>query len=272
MILESPTTKYEVGKLVAEDERFEIYLCAKIGEPDKGLLLVVAEEGQNPIVDRWAFMLTELARHAERLETEFAAIKKDKKVLLNYQLGFPALVETFKSPKERQIMILAFNESEPSAMVPIARMVHKDRLRVDLKTSVWMMGKALKLLTFAHSLGFAVGQIHTGSILIDPDRHYLVFFDWSGVTVSPSLDDETRRTEISAAAAVIIEALEGDVEKRVIPNNEGEKGERYIAHLWTLLDGLFSNAHTAHTRFYELVERLWERKFYPFTTFSRTGD
>lgn len=272
MKLQGTTANYEVGALVAENERFDIYFCTREGESSKTYLLVVAADDQNPIVDRWAFMLRELAQHAERLEAEYAAVKTDPKVFLNYQLGFPKLVETFKSPKGRQVMILAFENSEPSAMVPIARMVHRDRLRVDIKTSVWMMGKALKLLTFAHSLGISVGTIDSGTITIDPRQHYLVFFDWSTATIPASLDDETKRKELSDAALVIIEALEGDVDKHTIPNNEGEEGERYNAHLWTLVDGMFSNAHRAHEHYYALVEKLWPRKFYPFTTFSRTGE
>ena len=64
----------------------------------------------------------------------------------------------------------------------------------------------------------------------------------------------------------IVDALGGDAETRSIRNDEGEEGERYIAHLWTLVDGLFRDADVAHGRFYQLVEKLWQRKFYPFTT------
>ncbi len=271
MLLKGTSHEFELGPQVAQDDRFNIFLCTKVGEPDKVFLFVVAQEGMNPAVDRWAYMLKELAQHAERLEQKYDSIKKDPKDCLNYQLGFPAVVDTFKSPKKRQIMILAFEHSTPSAMVPIARMVERDRLRVDIKTSVWMMGKMLKILAFAHSQEISVGLIDSGTILIDPEQHYVNFFDWSEAKIVQPLTEDIKRQEISEAASVVIEALEGNPDDRTIPNNEGVEGERYCAHLWTLADGLNSDASVAHERFYQFVEGLWKRKFYPFTTFSRTG-
>lgn len=271
MKLKGKTTEYEVGALVAQDDRFDIYFCEDVGDVTKRFLLVVAKEGMNQFVDRWAFALGEMSHEAARLEKAYAEVKKDPNDRLNYQLMFPVLMETFKSPGGRQVMILAFMYSEPSAMVPIARMIHKDRLRVDLKTSVWMMGKLLKLLTFAHSQGISMGQVDTGSILIEPDHHHVVGFNWSDAAMYDTLSDDVAKQEIADAALVVVDALEGDAETRVIPNNEGEEGERYIAHLWTLVDGLHGDAAVAHQRFYELVEKLWKRTFYPFTTFPRKG-
>lgn len=269
MILKGNETTYELGPMVAQDDRFNIHLCTKADDVNKSFLLVAAQEGMNSVVDRWGFVLKELAQRATRLEEEYALIRKDLHDVLNYQLGFPVFVDSFKSPKKRQILILAFANSEPSAMVPIARMIQRDKLRIDMKTSVWMMGKLLKILAFAHDQGISVGPIHTGKILIDPDKHYVNFFDWSETQISVSLGDETKRTEISDAAMVIIEALGGDASNRTIPNNEGDEGERYSAHLWTLVDALLPDAATAHKRFYEFVEKLWTRKFHPFTTFRR---
>lgn len=271
MIVVGNDHRYDLGPLVAQDERFDILTCSTIEDAPKHFLLVAATDGHNPIVDRWAFTLAELARHARRIEEEYAKVKKDPNAFLNFQLGFPRLVETFPSPKKRRIMILAFENSEPSAMVPIARMVRKDRLRVDLKTSVWMMGKLLKILAFAHQQGISVGTLGSGTILIDPDQHYVNIFDWSDARISPKLDDETRRSEIVSAAVAIVEALGGDADERFIHNSEGEEGERLIAHLWTLCDGVFRDADVAHGRFYQLVEKLWGRKFYPFTTYSIEG-
>lgn len=271
MIVVGNDHRYNLGPLVAQDERFDVHTCSTIEDSPKDLLIVAATDGHNPAVDRWSFTLGLLARHARRVEEEYAKVRTDPNVLLNYQLGFPRLVETFMSPKKRRIMILAFENSEPSAMVPIARMVRKDRLRVDLKTSVWMMGKLLKILAFAHQQGISVGSLGSGTVLIDPKEHYVNVFDWSNARIAPKLDNDATRSEIVSAALAIVEALGGDADERFIPNNEGEEGERLIAHLWTLCDGLFCDANVAHGRFYQLVEKLWGRKFYPFTTHPIEG-
>lgn len=265
-MLQGALNEYQLGERVARNDRFEIFFATPADNPKRLCLIVVAQEGKNPIVDRWAYILTVLAEHAARLEEEYQTIRTDPSDVLNYQLGFPILVEAFKSPENQQIMVLAFEYSTPSEMVPIAKMIRKERLRVDLKTSVWVMGKLLKTLSFAHSQGLSVGVINTGTILIDPERHYVNVFDWSAAQISSSLTDQTKRKEIAQAGEVVIRALGGDVTDRMIPNDtEGDKGERYCAHLWTLVDGLFVDAAVAHKSFYQLVDTLWERGYHPFT-------
>jgi hypothetical protein len=134
-----------------------------------------------------------------------------------------------------------------------------------------MMGKLLKIIAFAHDQHISIGPINTGTILIDPDQHYVNVFNWSGAQILDALTYDIQQKEIKDATTVIIDALGGDLKNRTIPNNEGEQGERYIAHLWTLVDALHCDASTAHERFYHFVDKLWERKFHPFTHFSRTG-
>ncbi len=271
-MLNGTLNEYQQGVQVARNKRFTIHFCTPADNPTKIDLLVAAEEGKNPLVDRWAFILQELAEHAVRLEDKHALTKTDPESFLNYRLGFPTLVETFKSPEGQQMMVVRFENSETPAMVPIGRMIQKDNLRVDMKTSVWMMGKLLKALAFAHDLGINVGPITPGKILIDPEQHYVNIFDWSeGLISSPPLTDELKQQEIAQASMVIIDALEGDIDNRTIPHDDGEEGDRYAAHLWTLVDGLFVDATVAHAAFYQLVEKLWGRTFYPFTTFTRKG-
>lgn len=270
MFVQGETCRYDVGRKVAENPRYKVHLCTSDDEDSQNLLLVVAQDGQNGVVDRWAYVLRELARHAQRVEEEYSRVKTDPDAVLNYQLQFPRVVETFKSPKGRRIIILAFESSEPSAMVPVARMIRKDNLRVDTKTSVWMMGKLLKLIGFAHSQNIALGTIANGTVLIDPDRHYVNVFDWTAATLSHvPLTEEDKRKEVLQASHVIVDALGGDLRQRKIPNDEGEEGERYNAHLWTLADGIYADADQAHLRFYQLVDRLWERGYHPFTTLPR---
>lgn len=269
MILKGSLGEYTLGTKVGGNKQFSIYLCKPDDDSGRDYVLVVAKDGMNGIVDRWGFVLKELMQHAKRLEDEYASVKTDANEFLNYQLGFPILMETFNSPEKRKILILRFENSEPENMVPIARMIEKDNLRVDMKTSVWMMGKVLKLLSFVHRQKVSVGPINTAKVLIDPDEHYVNFFDLSAAQITHGLTKEAKKQEIIKATSVVLEALQGDVSNRTIPNSEGKEGERYSAFLWQLFDGKFSDASVAHKRFYEFVNKLWERKFYPFTTYKR---
>ncbi len=263
---------YEAGKLVGTTEGFRLYLYVQV-ETGKAFLFQVAQEGQNGLLDRFGYVLNELKQNALHLEKEYAKVREDPKVLLNYQLGFPELVDTFLVDGTR-INVLGFrNVENPAAMVPIARMVKKDHLRVDMRTSVWIMGKLLKLLVFAHSQGISVGRINAGNVLLEPDQHYAVLFDWTASQFySNQVPPEIRKKEISQAAKTVIVALGGNVGNRMIPDDGDEGYGRYRDHLLRLSDGAESNPSKAHERFYKLVDGLWQREFYQFTTYQMKGE
>ncbi len=269
-IVQGKEFSYHVGSLVAKTGSFQFYLCEQVETGRSCFLQVALEVEKNGVLDRASYLLRELLDRSDKLEEEYAKVKEDPKDLLNYQLGFPELVETFLSSKGFRVNILAIREVEqPQNMVPLARMVHKDRLRVDLRTSVWIMGKLLKILTFAHDQGIAIGQVSAGNIMIEPDQHYVVVFDWSAAQI---LTDEvpraTQQAEISQAAQAVILALGGKVGARFIPDDGEEGYDPYTNHLWRLAEGVESNAGKAHERFYGLVDGLWKREFYPFTCHS----
>ncbi|MFA4846318.1 MAG: hypothetical protein WC654_07235 [Patescibacteria group bacterium] len=273
MKITSPTHSYEVGDQVAEASGYNLYLCKQEGTGRQCLLQVAVDVTGNGALDRAAFLLKELKRRADELEAEYEKVKKDPKSTLNYDLGFPELVDSFVSEEQggRRINILAFrNVEDVSRMVPIGNIVEKDRQRVDLRTSAWVMGKSLKLLAFAHGMGISIKRVDTTNILIEPDQHYVVFFDLSEAeTYSDGMvPGEQRGADIAQAAQAVIAILGGDYESMSIPDDDDGKYKRYTDHLLGLAGGSQHDAHSAHTRFYELVDELWEHGFYPFTTYN----
>lgn len=316
MQIKSPDHVYRLGKLVAEAPAYRLYLCKQEGTGRECLLQVAASAVDNGTLDRAAFVLKELERRADELEAEYAKVRTDPNVLLNYGLGFPELVESFifEEQNGRRINILAFRcVDDVHRMVPLGNIVRKDELRVDLRTSAWIMGKALKLLAFAHGERISVGRIDDTNILIEPDQHYVLFFDWSHAELHPDVvPTVTRRTEIAQAAQAVIKVIARDhsdgtggsssselgmtmerwmaqdlVDSSVIgikplDGLEGqmslaearsvyadyEKERPYADFLVHLADGGERDAEQAHERFYKLIDGIWERKFYPFTTIS----
>lgn len=289
---------YRIGNLAAEAEAYRLYLCSQVETGRQCLLQIANTEEQNGQLDRAAYLLGELARRAEELEEEYAKVKTNPKSVLNYNLGFPELVDSFVCPEQggRRINVLAFRcVEEVGKMVPISNITEKDRLRVDPRTSAWMMGKALKLLAFAFSEGISVGLTTGKNLLIEPDKHYVLIFDWSGASTHPEVPKKTRCQEISQAAQAVITALGGDGPSGFIPNDGDEPFERFVNlrqkeidgaespdelrqqyqaeafrqyadFLLDLARGAESDAERAHREFYELVDALWPREFYPFTT------
>ncbi|OGI26166.1 MAG: hypothetical protein A3J76_01820 [Candidatus Moranbacteria bacterium RBG_13_45_13] len=261
---------YFVGKQVADAGVYRLYLCIQ-GETERQCLLQIASAVENNSgLDRAAYILGELKQRSEEIEEEYGRVKKDPKDLLNYHLGFPELVDSFICHQQggRRMNILAFRHVEDaSRMIPLTNITFKDRLRVDLRTSVWIMGKLLKLFVFTHGEGFSVGLATGNNILIEPDQHYVLFFDWSGAKIHSSvLPVEIRRQEISQAAQAVITVLGGKPETGAIPDDGDEAFGRYADFLHRLARGSESNAERAHFQFYQLVDSLWKRGYYPFTT------
>lgn len=267
MIIENQDRRYEVGDQVAQASNYRLYLCRQEGVERQCLLQIAVDAAHNGALDRAAYILAELKRRADELEEEYVKVKTDPKMMLNYDLGFPELLDSFVCQEQggRRINILAFRSvDDVSKMVPIGNIIHRDGKRVDLRTSAWITGKSLKLFVLAHSMGISIRPDNT-NILIEPDEHYVVFFDWSDSTFySTEIPSETRSEAIAKMAQVVITLVGGDYETRSFPDDEGGM-EEYKTILLALADGVYHNAEKAHARFYEIVDALWERAYYPFT-------
>lgn len=263
-----PAGAYRVGKRLGSTDRYNLYLCQPEKADTPHILKVAAKRTANGILDREAFLLRDMREQAQALEVEYAA--KGGTIPLNYQLCFPNLVETFigNDQEGRRISIINFN-SVPNlqTMVPIGRIRTSDHVRVDPKTSAWMMGKLLKALVFAHDQRISVGFISGENILIERKEHYVTIFDWTKAKrYTGQVPKKVAAKEISQAAIEVIRALGGDPATGVLPEHEQLADDRYAVFLQRLARGAFSDAGAAHTEFYALIRELWPREYYPFTT------
>lgn len=269
---------YRVIKQVEEgrSKKFRIYLCEQVKTGRECLLKIAVDAKYNSELQREAYVLKELVRHALKLEKEYAKVKTDPKAFLNYQLGFPEILDSFiyKEQGGRQINILAFRNVEKVIdMVPIVNITDIDRVRIDLRTSAWIMGKLIKLFAFLYDQGISIDFTTDENILINGEQHYVMFFDWTKASWSEELHTDpmkVQRHEISQAANAVIVALGGNVKTGFIPregNEEGdEKGRKeYIECLLHLARGNMSiDAVAMHKEIYRIIDNTWERAFHPF--------
>jgi len=155
-----------------------------------------------------------------------------------------------------------------STLVPVGHITSRDCVRVDPKTSAWMLGKLLKLLVFLHSQNISLGPHVTGeNILIERHEHYVIVFDLTGAVFhSEGIPQEIAREEISQAAREVIYVLGGDPDMGVLPKDEQDADGRYANYVLGLARGGECDAKEAHAKFYELVRSLWPREYWPFTS------
>ncbi len=266
------TDKYLVGKLIGETDQFRIYQCELPGG-GVGILKIAVSLAQNGLLDREAFILQTLREEAERCEEEYRKLNPDK--VLNYAIQFPNLVESFISPEQggRRINIMNFvNVSDYiGKLVPIEQVITRVRARVDPRTSAWIMGKILKLLSFAHGQGISVGRITAENILLECEEHYVAFFDWSQAMVhmENEVPAEVASKEISQAAKVVISLLGGNLDTGELPPDEQIKDDRYAQHLFALAQGEENDSFRAHGAFYDFIRNtLGWSGWHKFTDYS----
>ncbi len=268
---------------VANSERFRIYLCEQMETGRECLLRIAVEAKYNAELHREAYILAELAKQADKFENEYAKVKTDPKAFLNYKLGFPELVDSFIFQKQegRQINIIAFRNVENVVdMVPLIN-ITANKMRIDLRTSAWIMGKLLKLFAFVYNQGISVDFTIDENILINREQHYVMFFDWTKASWSEELmanPMKVQRHEISQAASALVVALGGNVKTGFFPTEGNEEGaeegrKEYIRYLLQLARGNMSvDAAEAHKEIYRIIDDTWERAFHPFTVLPLDPD
>ena len=131
------------------------------------------------------------------------------------------------------------------------------------------MGRLLKLLAFTHGEAIAVRTLTGSNVLLVPDRHFALVFDWSSAMTYPEFIPRAVQTdEVAHAAKAVFAAIGGDPQTGHYPylRDGDDESRQYVDFLWRLASGRVSTAEKAHTQFYELVDALYGKKFHPFTT------
>ena len=274
MAIQGSNAEYEVGRKVAETSDFRLYLCATKSDDRTLMLQIASDTSKNGRLDRNALYLRMLSEYANKLEQEFAKSREDDRKFLNYDLAFPELIESFifeeQGGRRVNVLGLKFIDDPGSMTIPLYNLVHKDKHVVDHKTNIWIFGKLLKIIDFAHTAQFSIEDVSLGNLLIEPDEHYVVVFNWLNAKYhdGPVPNVEVRK-DIQSAAGVALDLLGNDAIDHV-PRDEAERFEKYISFIKDLARHGHRNAHIAHQRFYELVDSLWEKKFHKFVSMRRT--
>jgi len=270
MMLVNGSSKYLVGDLVAATDAYRIYNCTQEDSGRQCLMQIASAVGHNGDLARASYILRELKLSADEQEKKYKdAGGHEPQMLLNYQLGFPELVDSFvcEDMEHRQANVLAFRSiEEVRSVVPLSNITTKDRLQIDLRTSGWIMGKALKMMVLAHhNSGIAVRLMNGNNILLSPEQHYVIIFDWSRAQLYPGdIPLEERRRDISQTAQAVITVLGSNFRKGAASEDKCVK--QYVDYISRLARGVDGDAKRAHKKFYELVDALWKREYYPFTT------
>lgn len=261
---------YQVLKKIGVSEDFTVYQCS-LEDGRSALLKIASAIEYNSVLDREAFLLDFLRERAESVEKEFVESGLAKDTKLNNHFCFPEMVESFIAADQgnRRVNILGFFDiaEKLSDLVPLTHLRSRDKVLIDARTSVWILGKLLKFFVFTHNQGVAINNLSGGNILINRDHHFVAIFDWTEAEIFPAdkISHEISSAEIKQVAEEVIHALGGISEDDYTPREKEQPQVKYELFLARLLSGKHSYAIRAHQEFYKLVDQLWPREFYPFT-------
>lgn len=271
MILRSSNAEYEVGLKAAETSAYRIYLCEEVASGQQYLLQIATSVEYSGGLDKAAFILSKLRATASEFEALHA--EQGGKRLLSYERLFPQLIDSFvpEGQGRRRVNILGFSEvSDIKQMVPLSNLTTKDHLRVDLRSSAWILGRLLKLLAFAHGEGVSVGMLGGGNVLLEPSRHFAVVFDWSSAQTHPiqHVPRKNRVDDVANAAKTVFTSLGGDPQAADYPylGSADDNDRRYIKLITSMMQRREGNAERAHQQLYSLIDEIYGRTFHPFTT------
>lgn len=271
IVITSPTGKtYRVKQEIGETDIYRLRECV-LEDGTIAIFKVAKAAEHNPVLDREAYLLKTMRTESDAIEAEFAE-KYPEKQPLNYHFCFPEVIETFVMPEHenRRAIVLGFPNINPSGklneLAALSFITSRDQVRVDPRTSAWILGKLLKMLVFTQSIDVAINNLTTENILINREQHYVALFDWSEADFGTKLTPQKTTEEITAVTEAVLEVLGADLETGTLVPDEQMTDSSYEDLLKEFKAGTESDAQQAHARFYKLIKSLWPRGFHKFAT------
>ena len=258
---------YEVLEKIGGSDRFNLYKCllpAAEGFSSKIGILKISVDKNDGGLDKESLILRRLQSTARKIDLQ----RNLDSPAYNYGFFVPDIIDTFicADQDNRRINVIGFCEEikNTSQLTSLSEdKFSEEKIRIDGKTSVWILGKLLKIIGFSHQNGVTNEMINGSNILIEKEKHGLILFDWTKAVVSDNISSEDTRREIVCAAQVITTVLGGDAQTGTLPDDQ-EKW--YQSLIQRLVRGEFDDAFVAHSVFYKTIFEHWPKTFYPFTT------
>lgn len=273
MLVTGKNNNYETKQRLGGNDLITYYTCGIASHSDEMRILAIATQAEhNPIIDRVAYLLKRLSERSDFFEEEYAAEPDHAEQKVHFDWLFPQVVDDFTLHEqgERKVMILFFPDVDLRQTFALMQLVDK-RLRVDLKTSAWMMGRFLKLLSFLHESDVST-PILISNFLLEPTNHRLLMLNWTHANLGYRLTAAQQCYAIKQAAEsalLLLDATYSDGEWNYnYPLEDNEAS--YIACLAAMHRGEFNDAVYAHANFYTTIHQLWGRGYHPFTTHQKS--
>lgn len=225
--------EYEIGNLVNENKSYKVFSCSH----GKELLLLQTGEVS---LNAWRLRRLEaIFKHLQRDLQNDPHKKRDVVKEPNHDYGFPELVDELEETGlQAPGLILRFKDIDDiSTVIPLIKFI-KSSTKVDINTNAWILQQLLKIISFAHYAGLAIGKINGNNVLIEPNKQRVIIFDWSHSYKITKKEKEFISKKETAAAARLV--------KRLLSQKDAYDNEAYMDLLQRLENDGSPSVKTAY--------------------------
>lgn len=248
---------YDVGSLIGETSKFRIYL----GENgDEKVIVKVAktfEDGDYLAEEAsWFNVLKAFIAEVERVQEDLG------KTNSHYDWLFADLESSFleSTQQDRRINIFKVKDVDFDGLIPLPKLCAQTK--IDARTSVWILGRFLKVYSFYELLASSgdnpvvqYADFSPGDYLIGPERHRLIYYNHS-----EHVADVIANDYVIAIAQFMMDWVEvrADLDE-----------QKYYDLLNNFATTGRVTCEEAHAELYRLVRELWGIQYYPFTYYDQ---
>ena len=247
--------EYEVGRLIGESSKFRIYLGNSDAEQVVLKVAKTFEDGDALAAEASKFNLyrafiDETIRYQELLGEKSA----------RFDLLFASLEDSFLEPDQddRRINVLSVTETDFDHLIPLAKLYAMTK--IDARTGVWILGRLFKIYSFFELMAtqgdnpvVQYPDFSAGDYLIDPRRHRLIYYNFSGEGGELSAHKHVRK---------IAQFMRKWIETKKTWDEDSRVFRNWLCKLGDYGADTFEKAHR---ELYEKAQTLWGIGYYPFT-------
>jgi hypothetical protein len=268
-VLRVGSTDLYVGARIASGDRFNLYHCdfTDAVQTWRGVAKVARDASSNPLLENELTVLQSL-QHSDRADR-----------LAPFLPGAFSSLLLSGEPTARRANVFRFDPAiqSPRSLYSLVDVRHTYPPGIDARDAAWMFRRLLTVLGFAHEAGFVHNAVLPQHVLIEPQQHGVVLFDWTSASAIGAAHAETPdwsrawttqpagdpRNDIAMAARCMIFLIGGDVLKlRLLPGMESG----VVRFVQRCAAGEFKSALKALDEFDQLITDLWgNRQFRVFT-------
>ena len=239
---------------MAKSSKFRVYLGKT--EKEEPIILKVATTFENGDVLAKEASKFNLMRASEADIRKFESAKKRDS---HYDWLFAKLINSFMEPSQgdRRINVFAMPDADLAELTPLAKL--SNTVEIDVRTSIWIFGRLLKFYGFFELIAengdipFAQYPVFSpDDYFIGPQNHRLIYYNF--------IDDVN-----DAVAFDFVKTIANFIDNWVVIDENDENEKEYKRLLKDYVKRGRQTFELAHGELYRLVERLFGRKYHPFT-------